>query len=621
MDSQVVAAFLTKAKSGEPVFITDVRNSFAKLNKDIRLSLFFILDLPEKEKKRLFKVFIPSLDLLDDEQLEFTNAYIRAEIYNILSTLGGLNMTIYLDTDNKDLIKFIKTLDGTFEIEKPRSGRKGYGRAINVIERIRSSLEPEKGLDGLNRFSFNIKDISLIPIVSEEQAGASENIGSFEAATQNLTGKVICGVDIGGTNNKVVLVVDGKIRCVKEYSWFPAKFKIPAEQIEPIFLLVKLVIVKVSLDDNKTFDKSQKSELLKNLDMALAREATFDFIKDTIEATETALNNDLIEIDAIGVSFPDVVIKDKIVGGEVFKMRGMRENPDINYEQEFTRITNLNDHLQKLCKKGGIIKIINDGSMAAFTAAIELSSGKHSPKTIKDGIFAHTLGTELGTGWVNRQGLIPEIPLEVYSIIIDLGSFIERDFHCDDLRSINNFNTNLPGTLQKYTSQSGVFRLALKYFPEERPDLYQELFQKGIVEEKEINGTATLVVPTEPVDMRKAFMGYMMQLLDRENNQTASKIFSEIGLFLAITWLETERLLQPEAKSRQLFGGLLTNKKCYELIQQGARTLKKDLHFNIANETMANTPLMRQLENHPDYTVGQFALAVGAVYYGNLGLQ
>lgn len=621
MNDRVISEFLLKAKLGNPVFITDVRNGFIKLNKNNRLTVYLILDLPKKEKKRLFKIYLPDLDPLDSEQLEFTNAYVRAEIYNILSTLGGLNMTIYFDTKNESLVELIRTLTKAFEIAKPRSERKGYGRAINVIERIRSALDSEKRRDQQSRFSFNIKDISLVPEVAEEQKNFAEETSGFETIYQNLAGKVICGVDIGGTNNKVVLVADGKIRCFKEYSWFPAKFKVPAEQIEPIYLLVKLVKVKASLDVNNTLNRTQKRELLQNLDKAMAREASYDFIKDVVNATEAAIKGDLIEIDAIGVSFPDVVIQDKIVGGEVYKMRGMRENPDINYEQEFTSITNLNCHLKKLCKPDGIVKIVNDGSMAAFTAAVELSSGSDSQATIKDGIFAHTLGTELGTGWVNRQGLIPEIPLEVYSMIIDLGSFIEREFHCDDLRSINNFNTNLPGTLQKYTSQSGVFRLALKYFPDERPDLYQELLKNGFLEEKNINGSTLLIVPTEPVDMRKAFMGYMMQLLDRDDNQTASKIFSEIGLFLAITWLETERLLQPEAKSRQLFGGLLTHKKCYQLIQDGARSLKNDLVLDIANETMANTPLMKQLEDHPDYTVGQFATAVGAVYYGNLGLN
>ncbi len=143
-------------------------------------------------------------------------------------------MTIYFDTKNESLVELIRTLTKAFEIAKPRSERKGYGRAINVIERIRSALDSEKRRDQQSRFSFNIKDISLVPEVAEEQKNFAEETSGFETIYQNLAGKVICGVDIGGTNNKVGLVADGKNRCFKEYSWFPAKFKMPAEQIEPI---------------------------------------------------------------------------------------------------------------------------------------------------------------------------------------------------------------------------------------------------------------------------------------------------------------------------------------------------------------------------------------------------
>ena len=39
-----------------------------------------------------------------------------------------------------------------------------------------------------------------------------------------------------------------------------------------------------------------------------------------------------------------------------------------------------------------------------------------------------------------------------------------------------------------------------------------------------------------------------------------------------------------------------------------------------ASGALANTALMKQLDAHPDYTVAQFAQAVGTVYYSCLGL-
>ena len=620
MSFQFITDFLVNARKGKPVFITDLRSAFTDLDNGLKHHLTIVVELLGQEGQRLFELYLPLVTDLDEHQSEFVKSYLQAEIYNILCTLGGLSMTIYLDTAQKDLVRFVAELNETFETKKPRSARKGYGRALNVIERIKNSLEPEKSQNSRRGFHFLIKDLTQLPNISEAENEPHQDKNRFKQATRNLAGKAICGVDIGGTNNKIVLVVDGCIRCIKEYSWFPTKFKTPIEQIKPICLLVRLVKAKVSLENNEKMDPKEKLMLIKRLEKAFQREATDTYIKESVETVESALNEELIELDAIGVSFPDVVIRDKIVGGEVYKMRGMRENPEINYEQEFIRITHLDDHLSKLGKKNCVVKIINDGSMAAFTAAAELSC-LDSTEMIKEGIFAHSLGTELGTGWVNRSGLIPEIPLEVYNIIIDLGSFVERDYHCDDVRSINNFNTGLSGTLQKYTSQYGVFRLALKHFAQEREDLYQELFARGFVEKKEKNAKPLWVVPTEPIDKRKPLMGHLMQLLDREDNQTIQKVFRKIGLFLAITWFETERTLKPAAKSRQLFGGLITHKKCYQLIQDGAESLIENVRFDIANEDMANSSLMKQLENFSDFKVGQLATAIGAVYYANLGLQ
>jgi hypothetical protein len=52
-------------------------------------------------------------------------------------------------------------------------------------------------------------------------------------------------------------------------------------------------------------------------------------------------------------------------------------------------------------------------------------------------------------------------------------------------------------------------------------------------------------------------------------------------------------------------------------MKKGAEKIKPGLIFEAADETMSYSPLMKQLEQNKDYTVAQFAQAVGAVYYGN----
>jgi hypothetical protein len=264
----------------------------------------------------------------------------------------------------------------------------------------------------------------------------------------------------------------------------------------------------------------------------------------------------------------------------------------------------------------GVVRIINDGPMAAFTAAVEMAASSDA-RDVAGGVFAHTLGTELGTGWVTGTGAIPDIPLEVYNFIIDLGCWPERAFEPDDLRSLNNFNTGLPGTLQKYCCQSGVFRLALTRFSAERPDLLRELEEKGFIEKRPANGTEGWYVPTEPVDQRKPFLEHMMKLPDRERDDTNREIWRELGKSLAVTLIETRRILQPGTDVRFLFGRLVKNTTCFDLIVEGARSVDPAILLVVAGTDMANTPLMKQLKGRPDVTVAQFAQAVGAVYFAN----
>ncbi|MBN2852237.1 MAG: hypothetical protein JXQ23_05810, partial [Clostridia bacterium] len=318
------------------------------------------------------------------------------------------------------------------------------------------------------------------------------------------------------------------------------------------------------------------------------------------------------------LSFPDVVVRDKVVGGETTKTIGIKRNKEVVFEEEFAKITALDQTLLSLCKPGGAVKSMNDGPAAAYTAAVEMMAA--NPESVIDGVFAHSLGTELGTGWVDGASNVPEMPLECYNFIIDLGDFVEKAYHAEDVRSINNVNTLLAGTLQKYTSQSGAFRLAMQYFKENRPDLYQEIFDRGYVVRKTLNMQELLVVPTEPKDMRKGFLEYLMSLPERENDEFVNEIFRQIGVYLAITWYETEYILNPSCKERTLFGRVVKNKKCFELIKEGAKSIKPDIEFKLADGGIANTRLMKRLEADEHYTVAQFAQAVGAIYFGNQGL-
>jgi len=608
MNKILLQALLEDARAGKPVYITTVHHVFDGLHHAESERIVCVVDLMDTDGQTAYELRIPALDRCDAEAQAFVRDYLNAEIYNILSSVGGRCLTLYLDTAKPALLALVKGLDDAFCIDSSRQARVGYGRSVNVIDRMIAAVRP-----GEPSFRFQISDLKQLPALPAAKRPRVDTMAFFRDCTEGLAGKAFAGIDVGGTDIKAVLVVNGAIVDYKEYDWFPANFTRSVQLIDPICLIARLLQARLAIH---RLPVAAQLSCLPIIVRAMDKDASDAAMENVLrELTHAGLEIDA-RLDAIGLCFPDVVVKNKIVGGEVYKTRGIRNNPEIDYDTDFAQLTHLDDRLRASVVPGGAVRIVNDGPMASFTAAVEMAFSGDADK-VRDGVFAHTLGTELGTGWITESGSIPDIPLEVYNFIIDLGSWPERAFEPDDLRSVNNFNTGLPGTLQKYCSQSGIFRLALKYFPNERSDLFAELLEKGYVVEHSPSGKAGYYVPTEPVDQRKPFLEHMMRLPDREKDETNAKIWREIGEALAVTLLESKRILDPGTDERFLFGRLVKNQTCFDLMVEGARRIKPDISLVVAGTGMAYTPLMKQLEAHPHFTVAQFAQAIGAVHYAN----
>lgn len=589
----MLKSFLQSAGQDRPVYLTDVREAF-QANGTQPFSLH--VTLYDDSVKR-FPLMLP--ETKDEAEAAFVASYVYATVYNILSSLGAKKIDIYLNPGDRQAAELAGTLSGTFQTEAPKAERTGYGKCLNVNERILSVFASEGG-----RFSFRVHDTAKEPEVAEPAPAATVH-SIFEKLPALAAGRMLLGMDIGGTDIKLAASVDGKLSVCKEFDWFPAMYSTAREIIDPMLLLTRLMRAAASLCAAGRADQLDQT--------ALGKHATAKEMLRGTEAMEAAAGGALRGFDAIGLCFPDVVIRNRIVGGETYKTRGLRDNKALDYETQFAQITNLNDELAAYTAEGGVVMDTNDGPMAAFTAAVEQAA---EGGDVSHGFFAHTLGTELGTGWVKPDGTIPEIPLEVYNFIIDLGSFEQKKYDSGDVRSINNFNTGLPGTLQKYASQSGVFRLAAKYLPEQAPAVFQEALEQGIL----AWDGERLIVPTEPKDMRKPCLEFFMDKAAEPGQDACAAIFREIGEYMAVTWQETEYILRPEAKARTLFGRLVKNPVCFDLIREGGRTRVPALEQYAADGALANTALMKQLDSHPDYTVAQFAQAIGAIYYGCLGL-
>ncbi len=606
---KVTKRCVQEGEAGLPVYISALRSGYASLYDDESFPLTIIVTLADGGQ-RCFPVRLPRFIVYPSREQRVVVNYFLAVMYNILSALGGREVHLVNPTNAPEATILLTMCKESFGIGMPRHERRGYGACLNVLERMNDAILSECECNAAGMFTFHLVE-SLPEPSQEETPRGSGALDVFASAATSLENRAIVGMDIGGTDIKLALAVNGQLVCCKEFDWFPTAFTSVEQFVDPIHVLLQIMGLAAAAASDAAVAKKVDALLAP----ALQRDAAIESMRQAIgQAGQAGVGKFLF--DAIGLCFPDVVMDDKIVSGESPKTRGIRDAFGRLFEKEYVRLTNLNMELQRYVKPDGVVALMNDGSMAAFTTGVEIAVSK--PDKVKDGVFAHTLGTDFGTGWIDETGSVPQVPLEIYNFIIDLGSQPAHAFEPDDVRSVNNINSQLSGTLQKYASQFGVFRLAAKYFPSEKPELFRAMLSAGYVSEYSSSGKPGLYVPTAPVDMRKPFLEYIMALAE-EGDSVAQRIFREIGEALAVTCAEVEWILHPRVKERMLFGRLVKKPVCFALMREGAAP-HGWTGLTVADDNLAETSLMQALSRSKDYTIAQFAQAIGAIHYGNYRL-
>lgn len=587
----MLKTFLEDAARGRSVYITDVRDAFQARGTrpfHLRAALY-------DGSARTFPLLLPGTEGPEEEH--FVAEYVHASVYNLLSALGGVRLDVYLDREDRATRALAEGLSQTFQLSLPKTARTGYGRCLNVNERVLAAL-----FHGEKTFSFGIHDVTEEPAAERTSPAAGRSV--FSRLPALTAGRMLLGMDVGGTDVKLAVSANGRLALCKEFDWLPSACTRAEELTGPLLLLARLLRAAGSLCMAGREGEVDRA--------SLDRRASLEEMARGAAAMERAAGADLRPFDAIGLSFPDVVIQNRIVGGETPKTQGLRDNPALDYEAQFAQITGLNEALSAFTNRGPVL-CVNDGPMAAFTAAVEQGA---AGADLSKGFFAHSLGTDLGTGWVRPDGSIPDIPLEVYNFIIDLGVRPKRAYPPEDARSVRSTNTGLPGALQKYGGQAAVFRLAVERLPQQDPALWREAIDRGLFRWE----GERLVVPTAPSDMRKDCLEFFMEQA-AAGQSACQELFRQVGEYLAVTWRETEHILRPESGERTLFGRLVKHPACFRLLCQGAARREPGMRLTAADGGLANTGLMKQLNAYPGCTVAQFAQAVGAAYYGCLGLM
>ena len=470
-----------------------------------------------------------------EEEKDFLLRYVCANVFNLLSAYSAEALCFFGEPEREALFERLSSLF---------SSHAGYGKVLQVARRIHG------------RFSFRFLPLSAwSPAPSPAPPAPVDLAERLRAACAAAESRGCIGVDVGGSDIKLAVSLGGKLLCTREYDWNPAAGSCAEDLLAPIRNMVLQAKGEIECAGGK--------------------------------------------LDSVGLSFPDVVIADEIVGGETPKTKGMRDNPALDYETEFARLRALGPSLLSLCEPPGRFRMINDGSMAAFTAALELAAGGED-RQIREGVIAHSLGTDLGTGWLSADGTVPAIPLELYDLLLDFGSERSAALPAEDLRSTRNENSGMPG-LRRYLGQAAAYRLAWQKDP-------------GMLDGFTREEGALLRIPTVPEDLRKPCLERLMRLAEGGKPE-AEAVFRQIGRHLGFLALEMDWLFDQTPPARFLFGRFVKSARCFELLDEGFRGECDRCRLLAADESLANSPLMRQLSQRSDVTVAQFGQAVGAIYY------
>ena len=577
----MLAELLERARADKPLWLPDLREVFLRDESArpviLRLTL---LDGTQRD----YSCALPRWE--NEEERRLVYEFLYAVLYNLLAACSGRELRLFFDTGDAELCALADSLDEAFQLHTAK--RHGFGKVITIAGRIARSF-------GGPAFRFTRSDLHdyapLPEMPSELPAPLDEKL---RALCRETAGLALCGVDVGGTDIKLALSDGERLVCTKEFDWNPAAYETAEEITEPILLLTRLMRCCLAAEGGACPEAVRAA-----LHAALDKAAPLSVMREAVEAAEAYLGSGIRALDGVGLSFPDIVIDDRILGGETPKTYGMRRNEALDYEASFAKLSGLKDALLSLCRSGGRVHITNDGNMAAFTAGVEIAHSKDA-QMLRDGVIAHSLGTALGTGWLQADGTIPALPLEMYDMILDLGSFRSRAFAPDDLRSTRNENSGLPGA-RRYMGQAAAYRLAQKLDPS---------LLDGFTEYAD----DLLCIRTAPEDLRKPCLEHLMREAEA-GNPAACEVFRSIGGNLAVVSREMEYLLHPAPQARYLFGRFVKRPAVFALLDEGFRAGVAGLRLIPSDEGFANTPLMRALAGMPDVTVAQFGQAVGSIYF------
>ncbi len=584
----------------KPLFLSELQERISRLPAGERQEIRLLVWVNKEQEYRKLCFEMPKGETLQGER-ELYRRYLLAMMNNLLVSFGGAGLELYFDETDQELKSLAEEAVAEFQADSPRNDRKSYGVYLNYINRMNVFL-------GLGRFAFQLKDLSAWPKLDPEKEyriyvpqKEEEELKLLKRTATELEGRCICSLDVGGNSIKGAVVKDGRALVLKEYQWYPTGCRTAQEMNDPMLLMVRFLSACTGL--------MERDGNLAAAEAAFAKNVPYGQLLAETEALERSGICTKGRFDAIVIGFPDIVVHNKIAGGESFKHQGMKNNPDTDYEVEFFKTSDLDELAAPYAKEGAPVVVLNDGNAASYITSVEQT---FAPESFIDenGMFCCTIGTEMGTGFISRGGTIQHIPLEGFQHVIDLGNEEYQKYPPADLRSVNSTNTGIPGVVQKYISQMGLFRMALTALWESKDPLFEKLQEMGLIAYDA--GADTLYSVLEPEDRRGTLTRFLVSQLS-EGCPAVEEAFRMMGKAMGIL-IDQDRLIFPEITTRRLLsGGIIADDRAFALMREGLRAYNPSYDVMRLDEETMYSPLLRSMT--PEQR--SFNVAIGSAYIGN----
>lgn len=584
----------------KPLFLSELQERISRLPAGERQEIRLLVWVNKEQEYRKLCFEMPKGETLQGER-ELYRRYLLAMMNNLLVSFGGAGLELYFDETDQELKSLAEEAVAEFQADSPRNDRKSYGVYLNYINRMNVFL-------GLGRFAFQLKDLSAWPELDPEKEyriyvpqKEEEELKLLKRTATELEGRCICSLDVGGNSIKGAVVKDGRALVLKEYQWYPTGCRTAQEMNDPMLLMVRFLSACTGL--------MERDGNLAAVEAAFAKNVPYGQLLAETEALERSGICTKGRFDAIVIGFPDIVVHNKIAGGESFKHQGMKNNPDTDYEVEFFKTSDLDELAAPYAKEGAPVVVLNDGNAASYITSVEQT---FAPESFigENGMFCCTIGTEMGTGFISRGGTIQHIPLEGFQHVIDLGNEEYRKYPPADLRSVNSTNTGIPGVVQKYISQMGLFRMALTALWESKDPLFEKLQEMGLIAYDA--GADTLYSVLEPEDRRGTLTRFLISQLS-EGCPAVEEAFRMMGKAMGIL-IDQDRLIFPEITTRRLLsGGIIADDRAFALMREGLRAYNPSYDVMRLDEETMYSPLLRSMT--PEQR--SFNVAIGSAYIGN----